>query len=291
MGFACLLFGFRSGNFNAVAQRSACMQLRTLMTASKTNLKLREPSRSLIHTIYTSPVCPNHLRSASCLLIPAKTVYQFSPRQAWVILTKRLNKIKTTSNKQLSTFSNTAVAKDVVLFEHDRTRFFQFLSLFCGGQLLFWTYLAHFAFTGLRDTRGGGSETKKVRTELGGWFSFDMNLGSNAWRYGFTIGCLVVGGGIVGLGILFSRRSVSRVILHKGGGMVTVSTQSPLGVTKGKSMTLPLSQVACHAHRQESPSFIPLKIKGHKFYFLLDKEGKITNMKLFDFTVGAYRPL
>lgn len=95
---------------------------------------------------------------------------------------------------------------------------------------------------------------------------------------------------IVGLGVLFSRRSVSSVILHKGGGMVTVSTQSPLGTSKARSLTIPLSQVACHAHRHESPSFIPLKVSGHKFYFLLDKEGKINNAKLFDVTVGAYRP-
>lgn len=102
---------------------------------------------------------------------------------------------------------------------------------------------------------------------------------------------LPLGGGIVGLGVLFSRRSVSRVILHKGGGKVTVCTQSPLGVSKAWHLTVPLNQVACHAHRQESPSFIPLKVKNHRFYFLLDKEGSLNNPKLFDVTVGAYRPL
>ncbi len=101
----------------------------------------------------------------------------------------------------------------------------------------------------------------------------------------------VVGGGIVGVARLFSRRSVSRVILHKGGGKVTVSTHHTLGPVRAHCVTVPLTQVACHAHRQESPSFIPLKIKGYKFYFLLDKEGTLNNPKLFDITVGAYRPL
>ena len=41
--------------------------------------------------------------------------------------------------------TSSAVAKDVVLFVHDRTRFVRLLSYFCAGQLLFWTYLAHFA--------------------------------------------------------------------------------------------------------------------------------------------------
>lgn len=90
-------------------------------------------------------------------------------------------------------FTSTAVAKDVILFQHDRTRFFRILAIFCGGQFVFWAYLAHFAFTSLRDTRKISGEAPKVRTELGGLFSFDMNLGSNAWRYGFTLGCLIIG--------------------------------------------------------------------------------------------------
>lgn len=190
---------------------------------------------------------------------------------------------------------STQPPSDVTLFEHDRTSFFRLLSVFCGGQFLFWTYLSHFAFTGLRDTGGarekGKAKSSATTTALVGMWSFEMNLGSNTWRYGFTLGCLTIGVGIVGLGLLYCRRSVSRVVLHQGGKMVTVSTQSPLGPGRGQKITVPLSQLACHAHRQESPSSIPLKIKGHKFYFLLDKEGTINNAKLFDVTVGAYRPV
>lgn len=189
------------------------------------------------------------------------------------------------------------LSRDVTLFEHDRTRFFRLLSVFCGGQFIFWTYMGHFAFTELRDT-GGAAGTGKAKvspttttTGLAGLWSFEMNLGSNTWRYGFTLGCLAIGGGIAGLGLLFCRRSVSQVVLHKGGRMVTVCTQSPLGPRRGRKLTVPLSQVACHAHRQESPSFIPLRVKGHRFYFLLDKEGTVNNARLFDITVGAYRPV
>lgn len=184
-------------------------------------------------------------------------------------------------------------SKDVTLFLHDRTRFFRLLSIFCGGQVFFWTYLAHFAYTELRNT-GGSADTRNAKatptvTGLAGMWSFEMNLGSNTWRYGFTLGCLAIAAGIVGLGTLFSLRSVSKVILHKGGKMVTVCTQSPLGLDRGHKITVPLSQVACYAHRRESPSFVPLRVKGHKFYFLLDKDGTVTNARLFDTTVGAYR--
>lgn len=182
--------------------------------------------------------------------------------------------------------------RDVTLFQHDRTRFFRLLASFCGAQFLFWSYLAHFAFHGLRDTGGAKGKAKagaSTSAGLAGIWTFEMNLGTNTWRYGFTAGCLAIGASILGLGVLFCRRSVHQVILHRGGRMVTVATQSPLGAGRGQRITVPLSQVACHAHRQESPSFIPLRVKGHKFYFLLDKEGTINNARLFDITVGAYR--
>ncbi|XP_029314609.1 transmembrane protein 223 [Cottoperca gobio] len=184
-------------------------------------------------------------------------------------------------------------SRDVTLFQHDRTRFFRLFSFFCGCQFLFWTYLGYFAYTGLRDTRGATEKGKAKAssiTGLAGMWSFEMNLGSNTWRYGFTLGCLAIAAGIVGVGVLFCKRSVCQVILHQGGRMVTVSTQSPLGPGRGQKITVPLSQVACHAHRHESPSFIPLRVKGHKFYFLLDKDGTVNNARLFDITVGAYRP-
>ncbi|KAM3861914.1 transmembrane protein 223 [Diretmus argenteus] len=189
--------------------------------------------------------------------------------------------------------TSTQPLKDVVLFQHDRTKFFRLLALFCGGQLLFWAYLADFAYTGLRDTRGATEQGKGdvATTVLTGAWSFEMNLGSDAWRYGFTLGCLAIGAGIVGLGVLLCRRSVNQVVLHKGGKMVTVATQSPLGPDRGRRITIPLSQVTCHTHRGECQSFIPLRVKDHKFNFFLDKEGTLNNAKLFDITVGAYRPL
>lgn len=184
---------------------------------------------------------------------------------------------------------------DVTLFQHDKTRFARLLSLFCGGQFLFWSYLAHFAFTGLRNTDGRADRDKNKAstpvTGLAGMWSFEMNLGSNAWRYSFTLGCLAIGSSIVSLGILFCRRSVSKVVLHQGGKMVTLCTQSPLGPHRGHKITVPLSQVACYTHRHESPSFIPLKVKGHRMFFILDKEGTLNNARLFDVTVGAYRSL
>uniref|UniRef100_A0A4W6FPC3 Transmembrane protein 223 n=1 Tax=Lates calcarifer TaxID=8187 RepID=A0A4W6FPC3_LATCA len=192
------------------------------------------------------------------------------------------------ARRSLCTSVSTRPISDITLFEHDGTRFFRLLSVFCGGQFVFWTYLAHFAYTGLRNIGGSEKQTEKGKavastttTGLAGMWSFEMNLGSNTWRYGFTLGCLVIGAGIVGLGTLFCRRSVSQLVLRRGGRMVTVCTQSPFGPGRGRRITVPLSEVACYAHRQQTPLF----------YFLLDKNGTLNNARLFDVTVGAYRQL
>ncbi|XP_054836385.1 transmembrane protein 223 [Eublepharis macularius] len=184
------------------------------------------------------------------------------------------------------------VPRDVLLFQHERGRFFRILGLFCAGQFLFWAYLAHFAFHSLRDTGAKRPESdsqqggRPLPTLPGG---ATLNLGSNKWRFGFTTSCLTVGSLILVAGYIFSRRSVSRVLLHRGGQEVTLTTYYPFGLTS--SFTVPLRQISCMSHRSEVPAMIPLKIKGRPFYFLLDKQGRITNSNLFDITVGAYRKL
>nr|XP_056709444.1 transmembrane protein 223 [Euleptes europaea] len=184
------------------------------------------------------------------------------------------------------------VPRDVLLFQHHRVRFFRLLGLFCAGQFLFWTYLAHFAFHSLR-AAGAKRPDSDPRREgrplpaLPGGAVLDP--GSNKWRLGFTASCLTVGCLIVVAGFVFSRRSVSRVLLHRGGQEVTLTTYYLFGPSS--SFTVPLRHISCMSHRSEVPAMIPLKVKGRPFYFLLDKQGRITNAKLFDVTVGAYRKL
>nr|XP_034954267.1 transmembrane protein 223 [Zootoca vivipara] len=187
---------------------------------------------------------------------------------------------------------DTNVSRDVLLFQHDRGRFFRILGLFCAGQFVFWAYLAHFAFYGLRDVGASRPEPdpqhgeRPLPTLPGG---ATIQLSSNKWRFGFTASCLTVGSLILAAGFVFSRRSVSRILLHRGGQEVTFTTYYPLGLTS--SFTVPLRHVSCMSHRSEVPAMMPLKVKGRSFYFLLDKQGRITNTKLFDITVGAYRKL
>ncbi|XP_064293519.1 transmembrane protein 223 [Phalacrocorax carbo] len=176
----------------------------------------------------------------------------------------------------------TAVPQDVVLFRHERGRFFRLAGWFCAGQGLFWAYLAHFAFTALRPPPGpapGVGPDDPLRPR------------DHKWRLGFTTSCLTLGSLIVAAGCLFPLRAVRRVTLLRGGTEVAISTHGPLGLGQGPTFTVPLRHISCRAHRSEVPAAIPLKVKGRPFFFLLDKRGQLCNPRLFDVTVGAYRKL
>ncbi|XP_074087372.1 transmembrane protein 223 [Macrotis lagotis] len=169
-----------------------------------------------------------------------------------------------------------APAGDVLLFEHERGRFFALLGLFCAGQGVFWTSLAAAALAG---PGGGGARGPGQRP----------GSRSALWRYGLAAGCASVGLLVLAAGLLFSRRSVRSVLLRRGGQRVTLTTHAPFGL--GASFTVPLRHVSCAAPRGQVPAVLPLKVKGRRFYFLLDKGGRFPDARLFDLTVGTYRGL
>ncbi|XP_010852284.1 PREDICTED: transmembrane protein 223 [Bison bison bison] len=176
---------------------------------------------------------------------------------------------------------DTAPPRDVLLFEHERGRFFAVLGLFCAGQGVFWASLAIASLarppTPVRPTDAKTPDHGR------------LDLRSTLWRYGLAVGCGAIGSLVLGAGLLFSLRSVRSVMLRAGGKQVTLTTHAPFGW--GAHFTVPLNQVSCMAHRGEVPAMLPLKVKGRRFYFLLDKAGHFPNTKLFDNTVGAYRSL
>ncbi|MBZ3887863.1 Transmembrane protein 223 [Sciurus carolinensis] len=172
-------------------------------------------------------------------------------------------------------------ARDVLLFEHQRGRFFAVLGLFCAGQGIFWASLAVAAWS------APPARARPLDAEAPDRGRLDLR--AVLWRYGLAVGCGAIGTLVLGAGLLFSLRSVRSVILRAGGQQVTLTTHAPFGL--GAHFTVPLNQVSCMAHRGEVPAMLPLKVKGRRFYFLLDKAGHFPNAQLFDNTVGAYRSL
>lgn len=76
----------------------------------------------------------------------------------------------------------TGVPRDVLLFQHERSRFFAVLGLFCAGQGIFWTSLAVAALS--RPLIQVPAEAPKRGYP---------DLHSALWRYGLAVGCGTMG--------------------------------------------------------------------------------------------------
>lgn len=77
-----------------------------------------------------------------------------------------------------------APARDVLLFEHERGRFFAVLGLFCAGQGVFWASLAGAALARPPlPARPPDAATDPGR----------VDVRSALWRYGLAVGCGAIG--------------------------------------------------------------------------------------------------
>ena len=80
---------------------------------------------------------------------------------------------------------DTAPPRDVLLFEHERGRFFAVLGLFCAGQGVFWASLA---IASLARPPTPVRPTDAKSPDHG-----HLDLRSTLWRYGLAVGCGAIG--------------------------------------------------------------------------------------------------
>ncbi|XP_041325429.1 transmembrane protein 223 isoform X2 [Pyrgilauda ruficollis] len=153
-----------------------------------------------------------------------------------------------------------AASRDVVLYEHDRSRFFRLVGLFCAGQGLLWAYLARFAFTALRPVPAPGAGTDDP-----------LRPRDNKWRFGFTASCLTVGtpghrGDITGTPGQLREPSASRGQWGHHG-----DTGTPGG------------------HHRDSSGSLPLvgTVRGQRGD-ITGTPGQLRERRLFDVTVGVF---
>ncbi|ENN79842.1 hypothetical protein YQE_03664, partial [Dendroctonus ponderosae] len=180
---------------------------------------------------------------------------------------------------QTSLDVNTNVIKDVILYKSNNDRFFKMVNFFGIAQFGFWTYLSLTAYQTLKDIPVSQS------TESVWWRK--INFGENRWRNSLTIISFLIGWGILAVSWLYTLRAVKYLILRKGGQQATIVTYTPLG--PNRMFTLDLANVSSTQSRTAATSFIPLKVKGHWFYYMIDMKGEFRNTVLFDHTAGLKR--
>ncbi|XP_072168401.1 transmembrane protein 223-like [Diadema setosum] len=195
----------------------------------------------------------------------------------------------------LSIFSKEEVTKDILLYKNDRGIFFKMIGVFACTQLIFWTYLTHTAYLTMRDTdayvkvkygdEGPPDDVKNWRS----WAGARMQLSSGIWRYTITL-LSVTAGAVIFMGsYAYCRKSIYRIVLRKGGEEVTIQTYGLFGLPW--RFTTSLRNVSCEHSRYGVRKQLPVKVKGHRFFYILDKDGKFFNVRLFDHTVGVHRML
>lgn len=175
---------------------------------------------------------------------------------------------------------NTKVAKDVILFKYENPKYFRILNIFAISQFGFWAYLSHFAFTSLKD-----APPPKDTDNVAWWRK--INLGENKYRNGLTILSFLIGYSILTLAWLFTLKSVRYLILRKGGDKITFVTYTPFG--KNRMVTVNVNMVSSQEARHNAHSQLPIKVKGHVLFYILDMKGEFKNPKLFDNTAGLRR--
>lgn len=88
-----------------------------------------------------------------------------------------------------SVSTSTNIAKDVIIFKYENPRFFKLMNIFAYCQFIFWSYLAHFAYTELRNVP---VDEDVVADEESSWWQ-KLNLGEDKYRIGMTVFSLGVG--------------------------------------------------------------------------------------------------
>ncbi|XP_054759706.2 transmembrane protein 223-like [Lytechinus pictus] len=195
--------------------------------------------------------------------------------------------------RTFSQYSKTEVMRDVLLYKSDKTTFFRILGVFACAQVFFWGYLTHTAFLTMKDTdtymkvkygeEGPPTEVKNWKS----WSGIRVQLSSGLWRYTITALSMCAGSIIFIASLVYSRRSIYRIVLRKGGESATIQTYGLFGLPW--RFTTSINNISCEHSRDGIRTQLPIKVKGHRLFYILDKEGKFYNARLFDYSVGMHR--
>lgn len=214
------------------------------------------------------------------------------PTQCRYILSSRQKVLATVSrlfSQQISRLPldaerlGSVIKNDVTVFTYTNRRFFLLISLFGGMQLLFWLNLASFTMSDPTPEILGKANAK-LQKGYSSWMG--KFYAENRRKIGVTF--LIVGCSIFFYSVIYPMRSVSCLTLLRGGKRLGVTTYSYLGRTR--YFAVPLDDVSCKRSRIASPTYVAMKLRGHRMYYLLDsRDGQFHQPELFDYVIGLNR--
>lgn len=168
---------------------------------------------------------------------------------------------------------NVNIKNTVLLYKYENPRYFRTFKGFCYIWIFFSSILSYYTF-----------DPKFVLTwKLNiSWMEYLKLNGTNLLYFIYAV---IVGPSAFFLLYVANKKFVKFIILHPGGGSVSLITHH---LFKNQDvLTVPISKVKAICSRTKMKDYLPLKVEGKSFYYLVDAEGKFVNEKLFDYTVGA----
>lgn len=217
-----------------------------------------------------------HLFRRSCLISPG-------PRTGSLYLST----LRPTRTDGHSFDVSNEFVRDTVIYKIDNLRQLRTYQAFALLNLIFWSYF------GINTLYKVGGYAKKHQNENGGAGErgYLQSLAEVGLKYYKQLTCVALGVGYGGLLLigLFSTRNVNTIIIRKGGSDAVILTSRFVAVSKLREIRVPLAHISCKTSRDKNTPYATFRIKGHPFFFLVDKDGLFYNPFLFDRTIGLQR--
>ncbi|XP_012143090.2 transmembrane protein 223 isoform X1 [Megachile rotundata] len=168
---------------------------------------------------------------------------------------------------------NVNIKNNVLLYKYENPRYFRTFRAFCFIWIFFSSVLSYYTF----DPKFILTWRKNVS-----WAEYLKLNGTNLLYFVYAI---IVGPSAFFLLYMANKKFVKFIILHPGGTSVSLVTHHLF--KRQDVLTVPVNKVTAICSRNRMRDYLPLKVQGKSFYYLVDAEGKFINEKLFDCTVGT----
>lgn len=198
--------------------------------------------------------------------------YHCSPTNAFKI---RNTRNSTAQAKSDALNVNTNVRNNVLLFKYENSGYFLGLKLFSIGWLCSSALLAYYTYT---------PQFKLIWSDDLSWIGFFKKTGGRIIYFIFAV---IAGPAVIATLHFSTKRFIKYIILHKGGKNVSIITHHLYN--NERLITVPVEKVRSTIARCDIHTYLPLRIRGNRFYYLLDSKGRFLNGKLFDNTIGVAR--
>lgn len=176
--------------------------------------------------------------------------------------------------------------RDTMIFKRDNLRELRMYQAFAALNFIAWNYF------GINTIFRVAAYAEKHKKEYGlgerGYLQSFAEVGLKYSKQMAVFAACVGYGGLMLIGF-FSARNVNTIIIRKGGLDAVILTSRFVAISKLREIRVPLKHITCKTSRDTTATYATFRIKGHPFFFLVDKKGVFYNPFLFDRTIGVQR--